>query len=141
MSEFTFDPPQVELSGSQQLTVKVTHTGSKAPIQLTGASLTPANTFTIVTQPTWPVTLATGQSATLVVALATTTAGTYDGALDLSATSCADDVSVGITGKVEAGSTGTGGGGGGGGCNSAGVVGGWFAIALAALAALKRRRS
>jgi hypothetical protein len=137
--EFTFDPAQVAITGTQQVTVTVTHSGSKNAIQLTGASVTPADKFTIVTQPTWPVTLATGQSTTLVVALATTTAGTYDGALDLEATNCAD-VTVALAGTVEASQGGSGGGGGKGGCSSAGAVGG-MAVGLGALAAFRRRRS
>jgi hypothetical protein len=120
--------------------VRIIHSGSGSPIQLTGVALSPTGKFALATQPTWPVTLATGQETSVSLQLATTTPGTYDGALAVQATGCSD-ISVGLQGTLAVADDG-GGGGGDSGCGYPGTNGAvlWAVPLLGLLRWLKRRR-
>jgi len=90
------------------------------------------------------VTLATGQSLTLAVELTATAQGTYDAALKLIAVNCAD-LTVGVSGSVQAQQS-AGDGGGGGGCGGCGHASGSgmapaLVVLLVLLARSTRRRA
>ena len=164
--ELTFTPDAVELTAAgSQVDVVVKHTGSGAPISVTGASIQPAGAFSIVAGPQLPLSLASGAQNHFSVRIAADAApGDHAATLVLQATSCADQpvqlhaaipgpdggtggsgADAGSGGSGADGGTGTsgtsisgGGSGGSGGCSS-GAAPTWM-LGLAALAALAARR-
>ena len=151
--ELTFVPDTVDFAqGVRDLNVLIKHTGTGPAITLTNAGIDPAGTFTIVTAPQWPVSLAAGAQAELAVRLAADAApGEHVATLKIQAAGCADQpvplhalvpAPAPDAGSVGGGSDGGAGGGspgtGGGGCSSSGVPA--AALALVALATLASRR-
>jgi hypothetical protein len=119
--------------------VVIRHSGSGSAIQIVGAATDPPAEFSVVSHPTWPVTLATGEQTSVGVKLAATTPGSYNGALVVSAAGCSD-LNLGLTGTVAAPAEAGGGGGKSGGCGqgAAGLVA--LGAPLLALALRRRRR-
>jgi MYXO-CTERM domain-containing protein len=161
--ELSFSPDPAELVDSlHDVDVAIKHTGSGAAITLTGATIDPAGTFSIVTGPQFPVAVAAGAEVHFTLRLAAdATPGDHSATLNVHATSCADQP-VQLHAKVDSPSTGGGSDGGtpadagtgslgpasanstqaasGGGCSSGGAPTGMLGLVALAMLAVRRRR-
>ncbi len=98
-SEITFNPSQVTVAPTGTTPVRIIHSGSGSAVQVTNVRAEPASIFSVATHPTWPVSLATGQEATVAVQVATATPGDHDGVLIVTANGCSD-LTVGLEATV-----------------------------------------
>ena len=159
--ELTFAPDLAEFAQDvHDVEVAIKHTGSGGPITLTGATISPAGTFSIVAAPQWPLSLPAGSQAKVTVRLAADApAGEHSATLSVQANNCADQPvqlhanvasAAPDAGPADAGS-GSGSGGSssaaspgveakGGGCSSAGTPAGTLALVALGSVALRRRR-
>ena len=153
--ELTFTPDSAEFTQSvHEIDVSIKHTGAGAPISLSGASIQPSGTFSIVAAPHWPVSLQSGAEAHLTVRLADDAApGDHVATLTLQAANCADQplqlhavvASPADAGAGPAAPSSSGGSSGdapkAGGCSSGAAPTGTLAlVALAGLAVRRRSR-
>lgn len=87
---------------SENATAVLRHAQSGPPIELVSASVEPSDSFRLVAQPSWPISLSAGESISITVGVAATRVGTYEGTLTVRATGCSEpDIQVPVLGTLE----------------------------------------